>query len=354
MTSQAGHWATEAEGPLNVAILFVDLVDSSLFASILPLDEYAAHLRSFRAICERQVRHFFEVVLQAKFKRGPEYDYQQTGDELVVTLHSDKPSNDVYLLTVLAVTLKCAWLAAPHNVERLGRGLSTCELAVGINFGAVWARRMGNGFSLSGYALNLAKRIERHSRQGEHFSVFLSDFAFKQINLKMRNLFIGRRELIQAKGIVGAIGVSELMDSFVNPVSRLEPELAQNFSANMRIALHNTSRDLWIHSCLQVSEEAAHGCVTDENFQLCREVLSVDPSNPVALYYLAQGYRERRAMDEAALLLDELVQLWPHFGDGWLEYGRVLRKMDRLAEAKRAFIRARLHGVSDDEIDDGD
>ena len=338
------------DGPLNTAILFIDLIDSSQFASILGLQEYAAHVQSFSTICDRQVRHFFEVFLAGKYRRGPDYDFHHVGDELVVFLHTGKDSNDVYLLAVLAVTLKCAWLTTELNLQRIQRKLPTCDLAAGINFGAVWARLVDERYELTGYAINLAKRIENFSREGERFLIFLSDTAFKQINLRMRNLFFGARQHVQVKGILGSVGVYELHDSFVNPVPRLESDLARGFKEQMLAAFRNNTRDLWIHSCLQVSEEAEQGRVTDANFRLCQEVLAVDHENPVGLYYLAQGYRERDSLEKCRLLLADLVRFWPSFGDGWLEYGRVLLKLNLQEQAQCAFTRAALQGVSDDEI----
>jgi class 3 adenylate cyclase len=338
------------EGALDTGILFVDLIDSSLFASILDLKEYAAYVESFSDLCSKQVRYFFQVFLKNKYKRGVDYSFRNIGDELVVFLHTGNNANDVYLLTVLAVTLKCAWLASPLNRQRVARRISTCEMAAGINFGPVWAKRRKSSYLLMGYAINLAKRIESISREGERFLVFLSDAAFKQINLRMRNLIFGNRKLSQAKGILGSIGIYELHDSFVDPAPRLEPDLRRGFKQQMKIAFHSNSRDLWIHSCLQVSEQAASECVTDECFALCQQVLSIDNENAVALYHLAQGYRERKKFDSARLLLEDLVKYWPVFGDGWLEYGRILRKCAFNEKADNAFARARLHGISEDEI----
>ena len=345
------RWKVSDKGVLNTAILFVDLVDSSVFASILGLQEYAAHVESFSSICERQVHHFFKVFLNGKYRRGPDYDFENVGDELAVFLHTGNDPNDVYLLSVLAITLKCAWLVAPLNLQRIERKLQTCDIAVGINFGAVWAKRRNRRYDLTGYAINLAKRIEGLSREGERFLIFLSDAAFKQVNLRMRNLIFGNRQHLQAKGIIGPLGVYELLDSCVDPVPRLEPQLAQGFKHQMKDALQNNSRDLWIHSCLQVSEEASQGCVTDSNLRMCQQVLAVKHESPVTLYYLAQGYRERNAWDKACLLLADLVRFWPSFGDGWLEYGRVLLKLGLHQESKVASVRAAMNGVSSEEID---
>ena len=345
-------WHDGEQGALDTAILFVDLIDSSVFASILGLEEYASYVRSFVMICEKQIRFFFDEFLHSQYNQGSDYDYSTIGDELVVFLHTGNNANDVYLLTTLAISLKCAWLAAPLNQQRLECGNATSDIAAGINFGSVWALKVGKAFILTGYVINLAKRIESFSRTGQRFLIFLSDAAFKQVNLQMRNLVFGRRTLIEAKGIVWSVGVYELYDSFVNPVIRLQPELASAFKQQMVPAIRNNSRDLWIHSCLQVSEESSNGCVTDRYLRLCEQMLAIDNSNPVAIYYLAQGHRERGALDRARLLLENLTTFWPSFGDGWLEYGRLLLRFELREEATRAFAMARLHEVMDKEINE--
>ena len=107
----SGAW----EGPLDTAIMFVDLVDSSVFASVLGLKEYADYVESFHEVVRVQCDHFFEHCLKGKYEKGPDYEYYVMGDQLVFFMHTEKPSNDVYLLTTLGITLKAAWVASPFN-----------------------------------------------------------------------------------------------------------------------------------------------------------------------------------------------------------------------------------------------
>lgn len=335
---------------LDASILFIDLVDSSVFASVLDLTSYASYMRTFRDLCIHQCEYFFDSFLKSRYNRGEEYEVNCIGDELVVFLHTGNPDNDVYLLTILAVSIKCAWLGAPFNAQRLQRRTVSSEAAAGINFGKILIRKEGGSIQRYGYAINLTKRIETLSRTGDYYRVFLSDSAFKQINTRMRNLIFGPRQLMSLKGIVGNVGVYELLDSFINPIRRLDPRFRQGFRDVLQDALENNSRDLWIHSSLQVIEEAENGAVTDSALALCRQVLSIDPKNPAALYHLAQGIRERDDAESAALILGDLVRHWPGFGDGWLEYSRVLKDLNRDNEGRRALLRARMLGI--DEIDD--
>jgi class 3 adenylate cyclase len=342
------HSAGE-EGALDTAILFVDLVDSSIFASVLDLKSYSDYMRSFHEICCEQCNYFFGTFLKGQYRPTVDYEAVCTGDELIVYLHTGNSANDVYLLTILAIAIKCAWLGAPFNRGRLERRTVSSEAAAGINFGKVWTRHESGRLIKYGYAINLTKRIETLSRTGERYRIFLSDSAFKQINTKMRNLLFSQRQLMSLKGIVGNVGIYELHDSFVNPLRRLDPRYQESFRNILRVALENNSRDLWIHSSLQVIEEAEKECITDETFALCRQVVNIDPQNPVALYHLAQGYRERADRETAKLILGDLVSSWPSLGDGWLEYGKLLADDGDQEGAREAFLRARMCGIDEAE-----
>lgn len=336
-------------GPQDVAILFVDLVSTSQFASILSLAEYSDYLEAFKDACLTQSAYFFEQVHKGKYQKGLDYHVQFIGDELGVFLHSGKPANDVYQLVCLAVTLKCAWLGAEMNAIRIASRMPTTDIACGIHFGAIWAKRQETGFDRWGFAINLAKRIETASREGDHFQIFLSDAAFKRIARILRNLLPGPRNAISMKGVVTPVGVYEIVESFVDPFKRLAPQLAEGFRRVASAALASNRFDEWIHSCLQVSEESKNGKVTEECLDYCLATLRIHPTNAVALYYAAQAMRERGNDEMAGLYLEDLTREWPNFADGWLELGRLHKRMGSTAQARRAILQARRHGIPDIE-----
>lgn len=344
------EWAIGQSGPLDTAILFVDLINSTDFASVMGLQEYAEYVDSFQQLGEEQCRFFFQELHSNYYPNGGvDYGISAVGDELTVFLHTPNSRNDVYQLICLAIALKCAWLSMPRNLERTRQGLPATQLAVGIHFGKVWATRAEEGFKTTGFAISLAKRTETFSRQGERFRIFVTDTAYKLINRRIRNLMFGPRQLTEMKGILVPIGIYEVHESFVNPVKRLAPQFREGFLQTALQALETNTFDLWIHSCLQVASEAEHGCVTDVAFELCRQLLNIDPRNAVALYYLAQGYREHEDLETAELLYADLVRQWPHFSDGWLEYARLLRSRNKIAEARHCVLQARRCGIAPDE-----
>src|SRR5215218_11379953 len=80
------------DGMLETAILFVDLVSSSDFASVLGLKAYAEYVDSFEQLCRKQCAYFFEDFHNKQtnkgWKFGRDYYWNFLGDELVVFMHT--------------------------------------------------------------------------------------------------------------------------------------------------------------------------------------------------------------------------------------------------------------------------
>jgi class 3 adenylate cyclase len=332
---------------METGILFMDLVDSSVFASVLGLREYADHLAAFHQICLRQCRHFFDGFLEAKYVDGRDFSARIIGDELLVYVHTGRSHNDVYLLACLAATLKAAWLAAPMNQVRIARKQSASQISGGIHHGPVWANPVGNGFDFCGYAINMAKRIEGHSRMGDRYRILLSDHAFKQVHFRQRNLIFGKCLSFDSKGLLGKTSAYEIHSAFMNLGPRLDPELAGEVKSLLARIVDLTTQDPWMHDFHQVWSEADGGNITDPAMELCRAVLLHDPTDPIALYHLAQALRERGDPFAARNILRELTAAWPRFGDGHWELARLLLSMGEDAESSEALRVARLLGIED-------
>ena len=341
------QWREGESGPLHVSVLFMDLVSSSDFASVMSLQGYAEYVSAFHDVCLRQTRFFFKALSKTE---GVDYSVQVVGDEMVVFLHTESPASDVYLLICLAVSLKCGWLGSPLNTDRLLSGLSSTGLAAGINSGLIWSRKTEAGFSKCGFAINVGKRVESASREGDRYQVLVSDPAFKQINRRIRNLLFGPRRILPMKGIVVPVGVHEVAECFMNVGKRLEPDLLQDFARVARQALQGNTFDLWVHTCWQVYQASEAGDrVTDEALTLCEHVLSIDPVNAGALFHAGQAMVERKDPETALLYYEDLTRNWPKLADGWLELARVHRALGQAEKARACVLQARRRGVSEEE-----
>ena len=72
MSEQApqADWPVGKEGPLDVSVLFIDLVSSSEFASIMGLREYSEYVETFHRLCIEQCRYYFEEFLGGEYRAG--------------------------------------------------------------------------------------------------------------------------------------------------------------------------------------------------------------------------------------------------------------------------------------------
>ena len=239
---------------MEAAILFADLVSSSEFASVMSLQEYADYVASFQETCARQCEYFFKT-FHAKMYRPGDYQFSVIGDELAVFVHSGSDADDVYQLICLAQALKCAWLGSPVNAARVAQGAPSVELAIGIHAGLLWAMPGGpEGPVVRGFVINVAKRVETSSREGQHFRIMISGAAFKRVNRRIRNLLIGPKDVARMKGIVMSVAIHEVIDSFIDPTDRMPPESRAAFSRVAHGAMKCNSFDVWIHSCYQLIE----------------------------------------------------------------------------------------------------
>ncbi|HYC53668.1 MAG TPA: adenylate/guanylate cyclase domain-containing protein [Candidatus Binatia bacterium] len=321
--------------------MFVDMVSSSEFGSVLSVKAYAEYVRSFQETCIAQCEYFFHD-LHSEIYQSREFAcrYRAAGDELMVIAHTDDPANDAYHLVCLALTLKCSWLQAQENIDRLASGMASTELAIGIHSGTVWAVDNGQGHDIEGFSINVAKRAESLSRRGTRTNLVVTDPTYKLLARRTRNLLFGPRSVSDMKGILVPMATRELVAAFVNPVRRMYPGFRSRFREAAALALTSNALDSWIHSCLQVCEEQSTEKVSDESMARCATMLAVDPYDPVSLYYAAQGWRERDDLIRADLYLDDLVRHWPNLGDAWLERARVAVARDRPADAQRFLLEA--------------
>jgi class 3 adenylate cyclase len=349
MTERATDHPAAAGRAMETAVMFVDLISSSEFSSILSLKDYADYVATFEDVCTRQCEFFFHEYNRNEFKKGRHWEMTLLGDELVVFFHSDTPENDVYQMISLAVSLKCAWLASRVNVERIKQGAPSAELAIGIHAGRVWAVPDGAGFHLRGFAINVAKRVETSSRDGQHFRIFISGAAFKRVNRKIQNLLIGPKQLVAMKGIVVPVAVHELVDSFLGLTARLHPDFLRTFRSVAKKAIASNSFDSWIHSCYQVSEGERNGKVSTGCMELCRDVLNIQPNNGVAMFYLAEGLKDLKQTAAAILLYRDLTCCWPTYTLGWLQLARAAKATGNLILAEQCVLQARRNGAADDD-----
>jgi hypothetical protein len=118
----------------------------------------------------------------------------------------------------IALDLKRRWLLSKSNKEKINFKKLTSDVAVGIHFGQAWINKTGNNkYQPEGYAINITKRIESHSREGAFTHIYLSEAAYDMLYLltdKTPYTFDLPR-LIKPKGIPTSINVFEVKHHFL-------------------------------------------------------------------------------------------------------------------------------------------
>ena len=195
---------------IQCTIMFVDLVDSSVHAKILGIDQYTNRLMQFQKTMQETYSSFVEA-LSGSVIKGKEclpIKITPRGDEAVVyfTTNKSKKCNedDVFLAIKLALQMKFAWKKALMEVG--GGEVETkqhIELGIGINQGEVAAITTDDMeiTNIEGYEINYAKRVESCSRLGKYTNVFLSE--------KARNVFHNANMIFEKHEDCNLSGIDE-------------------------------------------------------------------------------------------------------------------------------------------------
>jgi class 3 adenylate cyclase len=216
--AESGGW----EG--QIVILFADIVGCSEIYHYETLEKYNRILRQFKSL-------FKEVTNKYKneFYSSPnniDFKSQVRGNEGCLIIFRKAPeavnpdlwADNIDTAIAIALDLKQRWLLSESNKERIGSGKHTSDIAVGIHFGQAWINKMGNNeYQPEGYAINLTKRIESHSREGAFTHIYLSEAAYDKLSpLTDKTPYtFDLPHLIKPKGISPGINVFEIKHHFL-------------------------------------------------------------------------------------------------------------------------------------------
>jgi len=208
----------------QIVILFVDIVGCSELSNDEPLEKYNKILRQFKSLFEKITnkyrKEFYFYPTSIDFKS------QVRGNEghLIIFRKDRKDgnqdlwSNDIDTAITIALDLKRRWLLSESNKERISKGKNPSDIAVGIHFGQAWINKTGNDkYQPEGYAINLTKRIESHSREGAFTHIYLSKAAYDKLHLLTNKTpyTFDLPRLIKPKGITQGFNVYEVKHHFL-------------------------------------------------------------------------------------------------------------------------------------------
>jgi len=212
------------ENVRDTVILFVDIMGASEVSNHKSPEYYFKFVREFQTIFQGVCRKH----LSAWYPKRKNYHFQARGDEGVMMIYPEEEQDkagpigmDVDVAVNIALVLKRKWISSKWNIARINDGQLPIGIGIGIHLGPTHVRKekeaqhpIRNPYGLvpEGYAINLAKRIESHSRVGKYTNIFVSEAAHEAWrNQPDEDTYIfDEQQLIPAKGILGDIYVFEV------------------------------------------------------------------------------------------------------------------------------------------------
>lgn len=213
-----GGWKSQ------IVILFADIIGCSEISNHEKIEDYNNILEEFRklfsGITKKHKQKFYKDEVNIYFKTDVR------GDEgcLMIFRKDDgdvrRPQSwagDIDTAINIALDLKRRWLLSEYNKKRILNGWLTSDIAVGIHFGQAYINKEEHGDRPEGYAINLTKRIESHSREGAFTHIDISEAAYDCLYFltdEATYTFAPQR-LIKPKGISQGINVFEVKHHFL-------------------------------------------------------------------------------------------------------------------------------------------
>lgn len=210
----------------ETVIMFVDIMGASEVSNHKNPADYARFVNSFQKLFNSVCKLYTEAWYDDDARQ--QMQYSSRGDEGLLMIYQPEtltdPTVDIDVAINIAFELKRRWLCSEVNRERIDSGLLPVDLAIGIHVGRTYleksdTRPTGNpgGWLPEGYAINLAKRVESHSRQGRFSHILLSEAAQAQLNYlaNERTYLFDKPQVISPKGISRDIRVYEIKHHFL-------------------------------------------------------------------------------------------------------------------------------------------
>jgi len=336
----------------NATILFADLMNSTELAKNLTLLEYDDMLVDFQNTMFEVVSHHLDYF--GYEGQGVDSEWSISGDELRVFLYSDNMDFDIRSALLIATKIKLAWLSSAFNQRVLSEQRLVSRIGVGINCGKVikdvrpWRVKIGKaGQNIEGYAINLTKRIESASREGNVYQIMVGASLYKrcQQNKRINVAFSHPRSLV-FKGLGQKIPVYEVV-SFVS--FEILPSMPVPFQEGLMEKMENTVRDAmpepWIFIVLLRSYISMLALSRDEHadvkaVELAQQALDVVDYKPVIYNMLGWLYtngRNVRNLEMAFHYLDQCLGLEPKNEAALLHRARILEEMGQTDLARHAY-----------------
>ncbi|MFQ5639751.1 MAG: tetratricopeptide repeat protein [bacterium] len=322
----------------EAVILFADLMNSSELANNLSLPDYDRFVTVFQKKLGSVVARFIQIKSAYDSKRGFSLEADIRGDEICLKFFraSDKRSSylseDVVAALQVAVQMKREWLLCPENKKRIMEGRPVFDIGIGIHQGPVLLgnhyrfssqlsseteKQSPKSFSFSltetqspeGHSINLAKRIESHSRELRFSQILVGHNVYNLVDPDFRVAF-RRATISPLKGISQTIPVYEVIGIGHFDDQAFEPKFDDNELEIYEQAVANNPDMIWLlldlgHYYFDVEKY-------DQSAQKYQQVINIIPDFAPAHMYLGRCWFRRYRYEEARYSLERALELSQH------------------------------------------
>jgi class 3 adenylate cyclase len=336
----------------NATILFADLMNSTELAKNLTLQEYDDMLGDFQDTMFEVVSHHLGYF--GYQGDGIDSEWSISGDELRVFLYSENIAFDIRNALLIAAKIKLAWLSSDFNQKVLSEQRLVSRIGVGVNCGKVikdvrpWRVKIGKAEpNIEGYAINLTKRIESASREGNVYQIMAGASLYKrcQQNSQLNVAFSNPKSLV-FKGLGQKIPVYEVT-SFVNfeVMSSMPVSLQEGLLEKMESTVRDAMPEPWLFIVLLRSYISMLNANNGEDIDLKaleigQQALEVVEYKPVIYNMLGWLHiygKNVRNLEMAFHYFDQCLGLQPKNQAALLNRARILEEMGQGDLARHAY-----------------
>jgi len=306
-------------------LLFVDIIDSSKFSSLLGYEQYGQIILHFN----RHFKQLVNIYFPGKYQNKIEYiKFDSYGDEgqLFIALKQGciEYSEIAYDLISFLFELKSTFILEYENIienNKYQKSPAIVEFAAGINFGTIGLFEEDGEHKIVGYAINVAKRIENASRQGRYSNIFIS----KEIYLQLQKLPVFMSK-VQADliGIENNTILYEIMSALVNNMPRSLDDFSEYEAKIDEFAQNNGFYEIkapWLNSLIisyynfmyeSHSDNDIKGIYNNKikKFIFNNNLIGQDP---ILTFIKAQHYEFKNQYVLVLKTLEDLLNKFPNF-----------------------------------------
>lgn len=317
----------------DALLLFADIVDSSVYSSILGIEGFARQVTLFQTLFEELSKQYFRDKPSFEEKTTAWCQIESRGDEGVVFVVD--PEEDGTELVTKAIRFAFELKARRKISHRKQVDIPPQEMkvAVGIHYGEVAVinkpRMIKDVYrnpidKILGYSINYAKRVESSSRTGRFSQVFLSKEAADLISYLP--IALDKHE-VALKGIQSNEEVYEVRSAFLenvpiptkNGIGGIEEEeFFRYFTKNL--VEDDFLRDPWLKSftisVLSERKDAVKGTDLQRAYSERIDEIAwgkLVEDDPILLYWRARVCENEGKYSRAISCLKEIVGKSPYF-----------------------------------------